>query len=1192
MSTILPKGAGSPSPSMITRVDEACDRFEEDWKAGLRPRIEEYLEVTPEPERSLLLRELLVLEIAYRRRQGERPTPEEYRARSPEHVNPIDQIVGETDPTESLNGPGPTLTYRPKGESSEPQGSCTQASETAVDKTNWPEVAGYEILAELGHGGMGVVYQSRQRRLDRLVALKTIRAGPQASPEGLTRFRFEAEAVARLHHANIVQIYDIGEVGGLPYLSLELLEGGSLADRLAGTPQPGRQAAELVHTLALAMHTAHQAGIVHRDLKPSNILFDRDGIPKITDFGLAKRLEVEGGETRTGQVMGTPSYMAPEQAQGRIKEVGPAADVYALGAILYEMLTGRPPFKGTTPSETAWQVVYEEPVSPSRLVSRVPRDLETICLKCLAKEPPRRYTSAAALADDLRRFLAGQTILARRTPAWERGAKWGRRHPTTATLLVLGVAACITTAAAGLYFDARRQAEARHENHRVENLRGEIDRTLFRAQATLAEKRWTDSKLILTNLKTILEREPRLTALLRRVEGLLAQAEDGLRSDEALRQDRERYRLFLQRCDQAFFHDTQFTGLDLPVNLQATRDAARAALGVFAVLGPGESWTLPAPPNSLSAPEQAQIAEGCYELLLVLAEAIAQPRPGEDPKHQAERGLRLLDQAARWRPEPTRAYHLRRAACLARAGDAAGEARARAEAERLRPTTALDHFLAGQARFKRGDWSAALREFEEALRLQPDHFWAQCLSAICALQTSRPAEAKVGLNVCIRREPDLVWLYLLRSFASGQAAVLAQNASKAFPNQAADLQAGAEIQFDAAEADYLKALELLEHRPSPELHYVLLANRGLMRFQRGRLDDAVADFREAIRRNDRQNQAFVGLAQVLQRQKKWDEAVVQFTRAIALKPGWSPLYRGRADVSYKRDHPTPEHRAAALRDLEEAIRHESPGSPVLASDHVQRADLLRRSHHYDEALSACDAALKVRPDHGDAHRLRAMVLLDLRRYDDVIGSCDGALAQGRPWADLYEIRGLARAGRHDFARAVEDYTQALMLRPHQPRVLIERGLAYLVSDAPRLALHDFDVALRLDPSSSEAHGGRGLALVRLGDHRAAIVEVEVSLRPGPPTAHLTYNAARTYAQAATVVALEARERGGLAVMLAERYQDRAVMLTQEMLERLPSDRRATFWRDQIQADPALRPLQRRLRSLQPARIRIAVAETE
>ena len=314
-----------------------------------------------------------------------------------------------------------------------------------------PDVAGlsqFELLAELGRGGMGVVYKARHRQLNRIVALKMIRDGKHAHPEHRERFRIEAEAVARLRHPNIVQIYDFGEADGCPFVTLEMLEGGSLADRLKGTTQPGRAAAELVATLARAMHAAHQAGIVHRDLKPSNVLFDRDGTPKITDFGLAKRLEVEEGHTRTGQVMGTPSYMAPEQAQGDVHRIGPPADIYALGAILYEMLTGRPPFKGPSTMETLHQVVYDDVVPPSRIEPRIARDLETICLKCLQKEPPKRYGTALELADDLRRYLDNRPIRARRTPLWERGAKWVRRHPTTATLLALGTAAVVTLAVA------------------------------------------------------------------------------------------------------------------------------------------------------------------------------------------------------------------------------------------------------------------------------------------------------------------------------------------------------------------------------------------------------------------------------------------------------------------------------------------------------------------------------------------------------------------------------------------------------------------------------------------------------------------------------------------------------------------------------------------------------------------------
>ena len=288
---------------------------------------------------------------------------------------------------------------------------------------------------------MGIVYKARQQGLNRLVALKMIVGGQQARVDHLARFRIEAEAVARLRHPNILQIYDIGEVDDMPFVSLELLEGGDLDDRLAGTPQPGRSGAQLMATLARAVHAAHQGGIIHRDLKPSNILFNDDGIPKITDFGLAKRLESDSRQTETGQIMGTPSYMAPEQARGHTRDVGPAADTYALGAILYQVLTGRPPFMGETPLETVRQVVDDEPVPPSRLVPRVPRDLETICLKCLQKEPKKRYESAQALADDLDRYRSGNTIKARRTPWPERAAKWSKRRPLTAGAIVASLLA-------------------------------------------------------------------------------------------------------------------------------------------------------------------------------------------------------------------------------------------------------------------------------------------------------------------------------------------------------------------------------------------------------------------------------------------------------------------------------------------------------------------------------------------------------------------------------------------------------------------------------------------------------------------------------------------------------------------------------------------------------------------------------
>jgi serine/threonine-protein kinase len=340
-----------------------------------------------------------------------------------------------------------------------PQGA--DATVTVPRPAELPQVPGYQVETLLGHGGMGVVYRARHLRLGRAVALKMLLAGPYARREELERFLREAQAVAGLHHANIVQVYNAGEVDGRPFFTMELMEGGSLAEQIHGAPQPARQAAALVATLADAVHAAHQSGIVHRDLKPSNILLTADGTLKVTDFGLARRLEGNGGLTLSGAPMGTPSYMAPEQARGERRALAPATDVYALGAILYELLTGRPPFRADSPAATLQQVVTNEPVPPARLNPQVPRDLATICLKCLHKEPARRYASAAALADDLRRFLNGEPITARRTGRLERFARWARRQPAAAALVVVTLLAATIIFGGGGWLIGRQLLTAR-----------------------------------------------------------------------------------------------------------------------------------------------------------------------------------------------------------------------------------------------------------------------------------------------------------------------------------------------------------------------------------------------------------------------------------------------------------------------------------------------------------------------------------------------------------------------------------------------------------------------------------------------------------------------------------------------------------------------------------------------------------
>jgi tRNA A-37 threonylcarbamoyl transferase component Bud32 len=344
-----------------------------------------------------------------------------------------------------------------------------------------PAVPGYEVLEELGRGGMGVVYKARHVHLNRTVALKMILAGEHAAPEDRRRFLAEAKAIAAIAHPGVVQVHDFGTHDGLPFFALEYCPGGSLARRLAGTPLPAREAAHLVEQVARAVQAAHDKGILHRDLKPGNVLLDERGQPRVSDFGLARRMEGGGALTQSGAALGTPSYMAPEQARGR-KDIGPAVDGYSLGAILYECLAGRPPFRAATAHDTLLQVVADEPVALRSLNRAVPRELETICHKCLQKAPAQRYASAAELADDLRRFLEGRPILARPVGPLGRAAKWARRSPLLAGMTAATVLALVGGTAVSRYF----AADAREQQNQAVKKEGEAHRALTAVEESMA----------------------------------------------------------------------------------------------------------------------------------------------------------------------------------------------------------------------------------------------------------------------------------------------------------------------------------------------------------------------------------------------------------------------------------------------------------------------------------------------------------------------------------------------------------------------------------------------------------------------------------------------------------------------------------------------------------------------------------
>jgi eukaryotic-like serine/threonine-protein kinase len=448
------------------------------WMRGDRPPIKLLVDRHPAIfEQPKALIELVNQEIVLRQMRGETPRADDYLIDFPQLAEPLSRLFevhgAVSMPSEMKVIPDLGL-----------KDSMTNATRSEIASA--PQIPGYEIKGTLGRGGIGIVYLARHLALDRIVALKVLQEGRRSEPDHGARFEREAAAVAKCQHPNLVQIHEIGEYNGQSYLALEYVDGGTLARSLAGVAQPPRAAAALLEILARAVDHAHRRGVVHRDLKPANVLLTSEGQPKITDFGLAK---IDDGTTRTevGAIMGTLAYMAPEQALGGTAKVGPRADIHALGAILYEALTGRPPFRAESLELVYHQLIHSDVVPPSRIQPGIPRDLEAICLKCLEKSPARRYATALELAEDLRRFERGEPTKARRIGRLGRLLKWSRRYPWQTT-----AAATMVVAALAFIFMTYR--------HNIE-LRAEVRRT--QEQATLARLNYQDAR---STIQTMLGR--------------------------------------------------------------------------------------------------------------------------------------------------------------------------------------------------------------------------------------------------------------------------------------------------------------------------------------------------------------------------------------------------------------------------------------------------------------------------------------------------------------------------------------------------------------------------------------------------------------------------------------------------------------------------------------------------------------
>jgi tetratricopeptide (TPR) repeat protein len=1094
-------------------------------KRDLPIRVDNYL--TPFPEldgdEDLLL-EIIEAEYRSSSRRGEQPTTAIYAERYPALADRLLECLS--------------------GNTEDPYRTNPELMPVAAG-ADLPVLAGYEVLALLGEGGMGVVYRARHLALNRTVALKMIKGGALVGSEAVQRFHSEAQAVARLQHPNIVQIHEIGEQGGLPYFTLEYCAGGSLARKLDGTPLPAREAAGVVQTLAWAMEAAHEGHVLHRDLKPANILLSssRDAESsersapvlheytlKITDFGLAKQLDAPAQHTQSGAIVGTPSYMAPEQARGDHEVVGPQADVYALGAILYELLTGRPPFKAATSLDTVLQVLHDEPVPVRRLQPKVPRDLETICLKCLEKEPRRRYASAAELAEDLRRFQAGEPVRARPVGAVETAWRWCRRQPALAGLWAAAVLLSCLSVAGALWYQGQRAEAVRKEGRTeggvrlalqqcrdiCEKLRADLTKPGGVQQQLDKSAEW---QAAIATARSHLDRARLLAANQdKALEGELATSLQEL--DQELVRDEGDYCL-AARLEQIRLNRATFD------NSRAEQEYPEVFREAGLAIEPGQQKAVATLIQESAIKEQLLAALDDWAWL------------GHIGKH-AELTSRLLETARLVDADPWRnrvrdpALWKNREALL----KLAEEARANREnVTRLSPQMlVLIATLLPSA-----DQEKWLRE---AHGLHPADFWINFQLAVALAVEKKHLEAVGFFRVALAVRPNSAWVYLglgttLQSQEDFPAAidafkkVLSINPDSLYPKQSLGNAESMNPEYviawrgignalrdqkklpEAIDA-YKKALTLAprfsagwndlgnalrDHKDFPgarKAYQKALASdpkyafawNGLGNVLRDQKDltAAAAAYRRAVAIDPKYAFAWNGLGNVLRDQKDLPAAVTAYERAVAIDPmyalGWSNLSLALCD----------------LNDLSGAI---AASKKALANDPSSvRAwkalgNALYSQKNLPAAIDAYKKAVAVAPEDAGAWNNLGVALMDQHDWPGAIAAYKKAVALDPAYTSAWNRLGNALRAQKDLPTAIKAYKKALAIDPKY--VFAWNDLGASLADQRDLpgAVKAYKAAVAIDPAFALAWHNLGNALRDQKDLPAAIAAYEKALAIDP-----------------------------------------------------------------------------------------------
>jgi eukaryotic-like serine/threonine-protein kinase len=833
-----------------------------------------------------------------------------------------------------------------------------------AEPANLPRIPGYEVREILGRGGIGIVYKAWDLRLNRPVALKMLLSGVYAQTHELERFHREAEAIAALAHPNIVQVHDIGEHDGTAYFTMEFVEGGNLARKLSGSPQPARKAADLVMTFAQAIQAAHHQGIVHRDLKPANVMLTADGTPKITDFGLASRINGEAMLTQTGVPVGTPSYMSPEQAAGHVHAIGPATDIYALGAILYELLTGRPPFRAETASETERQVIAIEPAPPRRLNAKIPRDLETICLKCLQKERTERYATAADLVADLRRFLAGEPILARPAGLLERTGKWVRRRPALAVAL-LACAVALAALLSGVVWLASDRAATMQA---VENDLQEVAR-LERESA------WPEASTALERAKARLRYRPtvdlrhRLDAVARDLE--LAQRLDSIGLNRIVRVEGRYARPFDKaNADAAYAAAFSEAGLgsvgDDPLIVAARINQSNIKLALITAL---DDWAI--------CVTDRQRNRWLFEVTCA-----ADPDPSgwrnrvRDPAVCADRAalMQLVQSASDAKP-PVRLLVALGERLQDLDVDATSFLR---QVQQQYPGDFWTNATLGTALLKSGNCAQAVRYYQAALAIRPRSAVARVNLGLALVADNDVDEAVDRFREAIRIDPDFAHAH----FSLGLT-----------------LRTRGEVAQAIAE---LKEAARLEPR-NADYHY----NLALALKDQGEFDQSIERFRAALEIEPKHPDAIFNLGLAFGATGKYDRAIDQFREALKLEP-FNPRAHYNLGLILK-----------ATGDFTGAIDHLRRTieiKPRYPNAHYNLALALRAAHKTDEAVAEFANALKIDPRQADTHYNLGLALKDCGEIEQAITHFREAISLDPTYAHAHGALGesLLEKGRlHD-----------------------------------------------------------------------------------------------------------------------------------------------------------------------------------